>query len=571
MAGLSVEEAAGRCGSRWVAALSLLLVVGLWLVWVSVAGAGGWVQVSCAQSNGAPAPVEGWLSSSNGAGSGSGAGDTCEQRGGALTAFDGANVPQAAYSGPLWTYSAPGGSTIAGGSLSVSLRTPHGQAYVATPQNVFTSSADVLVNCQYNEPCGSDGTYTGMVPIVHIGGTQLFMAALCVAPGFGETTCPAHSGEANAEIHLYAADVELQNGSTPTATGFAGSLLASAASGIANLTFGAQDPEGPGVYRVVVDVDGTAVYQGTPDANGGRCSSVGVDPSGVSEFLYAQPCKRNVAVDVPVDTTKFPNGQHQLKVTVQDAAGNSAVVYDGTISIANPGAPTGTAIGPGSPAAVRGPANGTNASDQAKLTVRWASTTKALRTSRYGQADRVTGRLTTSTGQPISGAVLDVRETPAVQGAKTVPLARISTGPTGTWSLTLPKGISSSALRFAYRSHVEDTVPVATAALTLRVHAGIALKIAPRISSVGRSIVFSGTLHGTPIPPGGKQLVLEASSGGEWIEFRTITTDAHGRYRARYRFKLPGPVRYRFRVLSRGEADFPFLGGTSNVVAVHER
>jgi len=34
--------------------------------------------------------------------------------------------------------------------------------------------------------------------------------------------------------------------------------------------------------------------------------------------------------------------------------------------------------------------------------------------------------------------------------------------------------------------------------------------------------------------------------------------------------KFPWPVTYRFRVLSRDEADFPFLDGTSNIVAVHE-
>jgi hypothetical protein len=65
--------------------------------------------------------------------------------------------------------------------------------------------------------------------------------------------------------------------------------------------------------------------------------------------------------------------------------------------------------------------------------------------------------------------------------------------------------------------------------------------------------------------------VLEASSGGEWVQFDTISTGAKGRFRASYRFKFPGPVTYRFRVLSRYEADFPFRDGTSNVVGVHER
>jgi hypothetical protein len=65
--------------------------------------------------------------------------------------------------------------------------------------------------------------------------------------------------------------------------------------------------------------------------------------------------------------------------------------------------------------------------------------------------------------------------------------------------------------------------------------------------------------------------VLEARSGGEWLQFDTITTNARGRYRATYRFKFPGPITYQFRVLSPHEADFPYLSGTSNVVGVHER
>jgi hypothetical protein len=272
-----------------------------------------------------------------------------------------------------------------------------------------------------------------------------------------------------------------------------------------------------------------------------------------------------------LNTATLKDDSYTVNLTVTDAAGNTASDSLGTITTAGPPS-TGTtaaAIGPGSPAALRGPANGTNASDQAKLTARWTSTSKATRTSRYGQADRITGRLMTITGQPISGALLDVTTTAAAQGAKAAALAGVRTGPTGAWTLTLPRGVASSVVRFAYRSHVDDTIPVATATLTLRVHAGIALKIAPHVTSVGRTIVFTGVLRGAP--PGGKQLVLEASSGGEWIQFRTIATTVKGHYHASYRFKFPGPITYRFRVLSPHEADFPFLAGTSNVVDVDER
>jgi hypothetical protein len=561
---------------RSLSMVAVLLLGGVSLAGAPVARAGEWAQVTCAQPNGEPAPIDGWRGSSlNGYGPDSGPSNTCGQLDGALTAFDSSAAEGAAYTGPMWVYTAPTGSMIAGGSLTVSLSTPQGEAYVATPKNEY-AQGDVLVNCQFNEPC-SNAIRT--VPITFPGGTQLFMAALCVGPFEGATTCPAGSGGGtNAEISLYAADVELETSSTPTGTSFAGSLLAPAASGTAALTLGVGDPEGPGVYRVTVDLDATAVYHGTPDSNGGRCASIGVDAKGVSEFLYAQPCKRAVELDVPVDTTKFSNGQHQLKVTVQDAAGNTADVYDGTISISNPStggaASSGVAtspIGPGSSLALRGPANGTNVSDQAKLTARWTGTAKATRTSGYGQADRVLGRLTTSAGRPIFGAILDAYETPAGEGAKTVTLASARTGPTGAWSLTLPKGISSSALRIDYRSHMNDTIPVATATLTLRVHAGIKLRIEPHVTSAGHRIAFTGVLRGAPIPQGGKQLVLEASSGGEWVQFETIATDGKGRYRASYRFKFPGPATYRFRVYSPQEADFPFIDGSSNIVDVYER
>ncbi len=548
--------------SVWMFAVGLL--VGAGLGWAPAANAGEWAQVSCTQPNGQPAPVEGWQGGAYGGyGPDSGPSNTCAQPGGALTAFDSSAAQEAAYTGPMWVYTAPAGSTIAGGSLAVSLSTPQGQAYVATPKNEY-SAADVLVNCQFNLPCSSAVKTVG---ISHPGGTQLFMVAECVGPTEGATTCPAGSGGGvNAEIRLSAADIELANSSTPTGTGFAGSLLAPAASGKASLTFSAQDPEGPGVYRVIVEVDGTAVYQGTPDSNGGKCASIGNDPSGVSEFLSAQPCKRSVAVDVPVDTTRFSNGQHTLEVTVQDAAANPAILYDGTISIANAGA-----IGPGSPTATRGAANGANASDQARLSARWSHTSKAAFTSRYGAAGRVIGHLTNTAGEPVSGASLDVFATPAYHGAGERRIASVLTGPAGQWSLTLPRNISSCVLHFAYRSHINDTVAAATATLELGVRAGILLSVAPHSASVGRRIFFSGSLHGVPVPEGGKQLVLEARAGREWIQFNTIHTNAKGRYRASYRFKFPGPVTYRFRVVCPHEADFPFLEGASNIVTVHER
>ncbi len=335
--------------------------------------------------------------------------------------------------------------------------------------------------------------------------------------------------------------------------------------GLAVLAPGCDSGEGGGIEVAFGDDGAPARAQGTAEA------ATIVSAAEASMRAYS-PTLTYSQVQGCITSTQATGGNLDTAAAF-DACGLGQIVNEGMAAYrAANGAPSGgaTSTGPGSPASVRGPPNGTNASDQAKLTVRWKSTTKPTRTSAYGAPDRVTGRLTNPAGQPITGALLDVSETPADEGARAVSLAGVRTGSTGAWTLTLPKGISSSALRFAYRSHVDDTIPVATAALALRVHAGIALRIAPHVTSVGRSIFFSGTLHGAPIPPG-KQLVLEASSGGDWIQFDTISATAKGRYRASYRFKFPGPVTYRFRVLSPYEADFPFLDGASNVVDVHER
>ncbi len=254
-----------------------------------------------------------------------------------------------------------------------------------------------------------------------------------------------------------------------------------------------------------------------------------------------------------LNTATLKDDSYTVNLTVTDAAGNTASDSLGTITTAGPpstgtaGTPIGSSsplpsVGPGSPAALRGPANGTNASDQATLTAHWARTPKGSFTSRYGERERITGRLTTSAGQPISGALIDVYSTPGYQGAQ----ARLSavgmhTGPAGEWSLTLPPDYSSCTLRFAYRSHLNDTVPAATASLTLRVHAGLTLDIAPHTASVGRQIFFSGVLHGTPIPPGGKQLVLEASSGREWVEFRHDQHEREGPLPRELPLQVPRP------------------------------
>jgi hypothetical protein len=190
----------------------------------------------------------------------------------------------------------------------------------------------------------------------------------------------------------------------------------------------------------------------------------------------------------------------------------------------------------------------------------------------YGRAQSVSGRLTTPARAPIGGAVVEVFDTPSYERAPTRALGTARTAADGAFSFRVPASTPSARLTFAYSAQLGAPAPSVTASLQLTVPASLSLRIAPRTTSQGGRIVFSGTLRGAPLPPGGKQLVLEARTlRGPWRQFRVLATASRGVYRATYRFRLAGPIDYKFRVVSQQEADFPYAEGASNVVLVHER
>src|SRR5664280_2154188 len=533
------------------------------------AHAGRYHVYSCRTPSGETAPADGW----SGSVAAGGAFDdfalnTCPE-GGALVAALGAGTIHAAnVDRATWTFAAPTKARIAAARLWRAGDTAGGAVVNASYEFSLAGSDPTLLfdECLYVLGCPGQGNLAQPpaaenrvdVPALNLG-SELYVSSLC--GGVAEYKCPAGKGDANSyavALYVYAADLTLEENDGPHASNVSGDLAsAPTVLGQSDLGFDATDA-GSGVYEALFSVDGQVVQRTVLDSNGGRCRAVGQTTDGLAGFEYGQPCEPSVSVDVPFDTTKVGNGAHHLVVSVIDAAGNAAPVLDRSVTVANAPAP--------------GAANGTNASAQATLAVRWSGTRRASVTTGFGRARTLAGRLTGPGGVPIAGAAIDMRVTPSYAGARPVQMTGPQTGPDGRFSVRIAGGASSKSLRFAYRAHVGDALAVATRTLTLNVRAGIALRVSPHTTSVGRSIFFRGSLRGGPIPQGGKQLVLEARSpGSAWIEFKVVRTDARGRYRASYRFKFPGPADYRFRVRSEPESDFPFAGGASNVVAVRER
>ena len=544
---------------------------------VASAVAGEYHVYSCRTPSGEVAPVDGWSKSTTGAESL--AEDTCSQPGGALVAgLRGSTARTAGSALATWGLGAPTGEKLAGATLWRAGDADGGAEasafylfWFAGPTNL-NEPGNAFGQCEGGLHCPTGIGSTSqplapenrlVVPSPHLG-AHLFMNVSCAGePGFSCSDVGQDPNGYAAVVYLYAADLTLEQSAPPTASN-AGGELASAATvaGTSDVTFNASDP-GSGVYEAVFSVDGRVVQSTVVDEAGGRCRNVGETTDGSAAFLYVQPCPASVSADVGLDTTRVSNGAHHLVVSVIDAAGNAAPVLDRNISIDNPPPP-------GAPGSPGGP-NGTNASARATLTVGWKGTRSERLTSGFGRAETVVGRLTGPGGVPIQAARIDVLATPAYAGARAAAMASPLTAPDGSFSIRLPAGVSSRALRFAYSSSV-GAAPVVTKTLTLSVRAGVSMSIAPRTASVGRSIHFSGRLRGGPVPSGGKLLVLEARSpGGAWLEFDVVRSDARGRYHASYRFKFPGPADYQFRVLCEAEADYPFATGSSRVVGVRER
>ena len=535
----------GIPGACAAAVLALALLVSL--TFCASSRAGTWALVSCGQPDGQTAPIDGWLA--GGAGTEKGSISTCSSVGGAMIAQVGDQVEQPAYQPATWTFTAPAGSTIAGGNLTLGFYVPEGQGYAETPQNSY-DTADVIGNCQYNTgSCASQwNNQTDAISQTQAGGTQIFVGAECVAPVEGHDYCQQPgdpwigANDLDAQTNLYRAVIDLQNDSTPSASGFAGGLLTPDASGTQDLLFSASDPNGPGIFNATVSIDGRAVYSATPDQNGGRCQSIGTDSSGGREFLYEQPCRQNLAVDIPVNTAALPTGQHQLRVTLTDAAGNSATVYSATISTSNtPHLPNGRPC----------------AGAQLSLTVNGKA---KLRPVRYGRTVLVRGRLHCG-ATPILGAEVALSGT-GVGGL-------LATDAEGAFSYRVPAG-PSRTLTFNYFAYSDDAKPAASAHVKIEVYPSISLRITPRQTRNGGTISWRGRVAGGPYPPAGLTLLMQVKVGHRWETFDQLQTH-NGRFAYSYTFlRTSTTTTYKFRVSlpASGAAGYDFLPTAGRSISV---
>jgi hypothetical protein len=493
-----------------------------------------------------------------------------------------------------WTFTAPTDETIVEGTRLWRAGNADGGAgygfWFSSPNDLFSAPDAFGPSCVYNAGChtGIGSTSIELAPSnqVEVSSENVPSSHLYINASCSSASCPSDTGDEQGHavvVYVYAADIALEQQSSPTVSELSGELDGSEPlSGTASLFFKASD-SGSGVYRETLSVDGRALGSQVVEETE-LCKEVPVPAEDGPAFLSAQPCPASANGHVSLDTTQLSNGSHQLLVEVTDAAGNATTVLSKTIEVANGSSSSGgqsqqsTGGQPSAGQAGSPQSNGTPASAQASLTASWVAAHRAqlgdantLLTGGFGQAETIAGRLTGPGGQAIAGARVEIEARESYGGAPSVAIGSASTDQQGRFTFHLPKQSPSEQLTLTYSPTIGGQ-PVAAQTVRLRVHAGIELRVSPGSVSAGGSIRLRGRILGAPIPSGGKQVVLEArSKGSPWLQFLVLRSGRNGRFSGTHRFRLPGPVRYFFRAVCPEEADFPFAAGSSNRVSVWER
>lgn len=247
-------------------------------------------------------------------------------------------------------------------------------------------------------------------------------------------------------------------------------------------------------------------------------------------------------------------GLWELRATVTDRAGNRAV---------------GDRRRGGAPALIDvGKLRATTELSAGIVQAHASSGERPLRAATVGFGKRASARgvLVRAGGAPVAGAVVEVWARPAMAGAAQRLVKRVRTSSGGAFAYAVPAG-TSRALRFHYAGSA--ALRPAASDVTVRVPAAVTIHASRRAVRNGQAVTFTGRLRGRPIPSVGKVVDLQAYYRSRWRTFATPRSTRSGAWRYRYRFGATrGRLVYRFRVVVRPEASYPYARGMSKTTKV---
>jgi hypothetical protein len=329
--------------------LVLLAVVAV-LLRPPIAFAGTYTVHTCETPSGTFTGTGGWISSNSPPTAGYDAGSTtpCTTPGSAASLQYGAfGLPVSAGSWLSWDFLAPDSTVIQSYELNRSFNLGWPViSRVANRSYLMQIWHDDDVNAgllDFKKPLQAGQTLVQSLPSL-VAGDSVSWRSLHVSlscwPLVGSLDC----GPFPAQVTVTRAEIGLTDSTAPEGFETGGALTGTdPVRGDAGLSVHAFDTGG-GVYRVALSVDGEEVARQVLDDAGGTCADVEPANDDPHEFGTSRPCPLSANATVQLDTAVFRDGQHAVHATVEDAGGNVAVVYDGSVQTHN--API-SAVAPG--------------------------------------------------------------------------------------------------------------------------------------------------------------------------------------------------------------------------------
>ncbi len=266
------------------------------------------------------------------------------------------------------------------------------------------------------------------------------------------------------------------------------------------------------------------------------------------------PCPKAVTSELAVDTTLIPDGAHQARIFVTDAAGNRGAGPPFDLTTRNQSAP-----------------NGANASRSATLRAWFGSRrTRRSATLSYRGTRVITGDLKSSAGEPIAGAVIDVYARHMRTGATERSAGQATTDANGHFTYRT-KGGPSRSLSFGYRAFSLDDAYAVADRVQLHVRPRITLRATPRSVRNGSRVTFRGRLVGGPGRENVSVVIYALSGRGtrSRIPVEAARTDRAGEFTLRYRFRtVTRRTTFRFLARIQRQSGYPYTSGISRPISV---
>jgi hypothetical protein len=316
--------------------------------------------------------------------------------------------------------------------------------------------------------------------------------------------------------------------------------------GVVRLSAAATDVGG-GLLRAAVLVDGAEASSTAVDG-GAACHDL--DPGPGRRFAARVPCPLGATAEAALDTRILRDGPHEIRVVVEDAAGNrTTVLGPSTRIVQNHPAPPATAPAapprPDRPAPVPSVPVASPGALRLRAWIPAHGRRAGSITLPHGAGVRVRGTVSDAAGRPAGGELLTVLA--RVGRGRWRPAGLVRAGADGRFSAWVGDGPS--------RSVAVTAGDARSAALSVRVRAGVTL----RASRHGGWVAVRGRLLGGWIPRRGVLVGVQVLRRHRWVTLTTVRTTAAGRFRGR----VPAASAERVRAAVERQPGYAFAAGVS--------